>query len=220
MDVRQLPPQVGLQFDDGGAPQRLYPPGAVEQINLVRDLAIGCAEPGAQQFGDMAAQGLVPGAGGQGAHEVRQPLGAPFGGHRRKMPSPAETAGGAGKGGGQGLARLGPGCYQPRMSVMQPAVQRDLFGTSGPEAPAPDALAPEIQALVRARLHAALALVRGADAMSWPDMLSVIREDNAFRYAKGLLPPEEGAALWAASDQEMDRLYAVMNAGTEMDARE
>ena len=106
------------------------------------------------------------------------------------------------------------------MSVVQPAVQRDLFGASGPEASAPDAVAPEILALVRARLHAALALVRGADAMPWPDMLSVIREDNAFRYAKGLLPPEEGAALWAAFDQEMNRLYAVMNAGTEMDAGE
>ena len=49
-------------------------------------------------------------------------------------------------------------------------------------------------------------------------MLSVIREDNAFRYAKDLLPPEEGAALWAAFDREMDRLYAVMNEGLELDA--
>lgn len=106
------------------------------------------------------------------------------------------------------------------MSVMQPGVQSDLFGASEPKSPAPEPLAPEIQALVRARLHAALALVRDADSMPWPDMLSVIREDNAFRYGKGLLPPEEGAALWAAFDQEMDRLYAVMNAGTEMDAGE
>ena len=83
------------------------------------------------------------------------------------------------------------------MSVVQPAVQWDLFGAAGPAPPAPDAAAPELQALVRARLHAALALVRGADTMPWPDMLSIIREDNAFRY---------------------DRLYAVMNAGTEMDA--
>ncbi len=53
--------------------------------------------------------------------------------------------------------------------------------------------------------------------MPWPDQLSVIREDNAFRYAKGLLPAEEGAALWAAFDREMDRLYAVMNEGKDVD---
>ncbi len=97
---------------------------------------------------------------------------------------------------------------------MQPAKQQDLFAAA-PDAPEP--IAPEILALVRARLHAALALVRGAEAMPWPDMLSIIREDNAFRYGKSLLPPEEGAALWAEFDREMDRLYAIMNIGTELD---
>ena len=53
--------------------------------------------------------------------------------------------------------------------------------------------------------------------MPWHDMLTVIREDNAFRYGKGLLPPAEGEALWAAFDYEMDRLYAVMNEGHEPD---
>ncbi len=48
----------------------------------------------------------------------------------------------------------------------------------------------------------------------------MIREDNAFRYAKGLLPPEEGEALWAAFDREMDRLYAVANEGRELDLEE
>lgn len=32
-----------------------------------------------------------------------------------------------------------------------------------------------------------------------------------------MLPAEEGAALWAAFNAEMDRLYGVMNAGKEPD---
>ena len=53
--------------------------------------------------------------------------------------------------------------------------------------------------------------------MAWTDRLAVIREDNVVRYAKDLLPAEDGAALWAAFDREMDRLYAVMNEGLELD---
>lgn len=103
-------------------------------------------------------------------------------------------------------------CYPVGMAAIQP----DLFGTpSHPDAGGLDAPSGEIVALVRTRLHAAL--VQGAAALPWPDQLSVIREDNAFRYAKGLLPPEEGEALWAAFDQEMDRLYAVANEGRELD---
>ena len=75
----------------------------------------------------------------------------------------------------------------------------------------------EIVALVHARPHAALALVKAADSMPWSDMLSIIRDDNAFRYGKDVLPPEEGAALWAEFDVGMDRLYAIMNEGKEID---
>ena len=122
-----------------------------------------------------------------------------------------------------GWTDSGRGATAAPMAALQP----DLFGfpqhpgpgahgsAHGPRADVPDE---RILALVRTRLHAALALVQGAAAMPWTDMLSVIREDNAFRYAKDLLPPEEGAALWAAFDREMDRLYAVMNEGLELDA--
>ena len=96
-----------------------------------------------------------------------------------------------------------------------PARQADLFGNQ--PGPAPEPPNAEIVALVRARLHAALTLVRGAPEMPWTDMLSIIREDNAFRYGKDLLPAAEGAALWAEFDREMDRLYAVMNQGKELD---
>ena len=96
------------------------------------------------------------------------------------------------------------------MSVSQP----DLFGNT-PDAGEPPSA--EIVALVRTRLHAALALVKSAEAMPWPDHAAIIREDNAFRFGKGLLPPAEGAALWAEFDIEMDRLYAIMNQGKEPD---
>jgi len=93
--------------------------------------------------------------------------------------------------------------------------QADLFGTlptHSSEQPSG-----EIVALVRERLHATLALVKSAKAMPWPDQLAIIREDNAFRFGKDVLPPAEGAALWAAFDAEMDRLYAIMNEGKDPD---
>jgi hypothetical protein len=96
------------------------------------------------------------------------------------------------------------------MSALQP----DLFETASPRSEAPD---DDLVALVRRRLHTTLALVKSADTMPWPDMLAIIREDNAFRYAKDFLPPAEGAALWAEFDVEMDRLYAIMNEGKEPD---
>lgn len=92
--------------------------------------------------------------------------------------------------------------------------QADLFAApSRPGEPPGD----EVVALVRARLHATLALVKASEAMPWPDQLAIIREDNAFRFGKDVLPPDEGAALWAEFDAEMERLYAVMNRGKEPD---
>jgi hypothetical protein len=75
----------------------------------------------------------------------------------------------------------------------------------------------EIVSIVRARLRVTLELVQSADQMPWQDQLAIIREDNAFRYDKDILPAAEGAALWAAFNVEMDRLYAVMNEGKESD---
>ena len=94
------------------------------------------------------------------------------------------------------------------------AAQHDLFGTASRAGEPPG---DEIVALVRARLHAMLALVKAAKAMPWPDQLAIIREDNAFRFGKDVLPRAEGAALWAEFDAEMNRLYAIMNEGTEPD---
>lgn len=93
------------------------------------------------------------------------------------------------------------------------ALQADLFGTALPSREQPS---DEIVAIYRARLHAALAVVKAAEVMPWNDMLTIIREDNAFRYGKDVLPREEGAALWAEFNVEMDRLYAIMNEGKEL----
>jgi hypothetical protein len=92
--------------------------------------------------------------------------------------------------------------------------QFDLFGTGGATAPKRGREAPseEVVRLVRARLQATLALVRGAERMPWEDHLAIIREDNAFRFGVEALPEAEGAAMWAEFDRHMDRLYAVMNA--------
>ena len=87
-------------------------------------------------------------------------------------------------------------------------VQADLFSTATQIAERPN---DEVTAVIRARLYATLALVKSATAMPWSEPLSIIREDNAFRFGKDALLPEEGAKLWAEFDAEMDRLYAAMN---------
>jgi len=110
----------------------------------------------------------------------------------------------------QGWADSGGAAILDGMSVLQ----ADLFGTGPHTSEQPS---DEIVALVRSRLHATLALVKSADAMPWPDQLAIIREDNAFRFGKDVLPRDEGAALWAEFDAEMNRLYAIMNEGKEPD---
>ena len=94
------------------------------------------------------------------------------------------------------------------------ALQTDLFGAASHISDQPS---DEIVALVRRRSHATLALVKSAEAMPWPDQLAIIREDNAFRFGKHVLPRDEGAAHWAGFDAEMNRLYAIMNEGKEPD---
>ncbi|HKM61655.1 MAG TPA: hypothetical protein VJY39_04110 [Acidisphaera sp.] len=92
------------------------------------------------------------------------------------------------------------------------AVQSDLFASAPAAIERPS---DEVVTIIRARLQATLALVKSAQTMPWTDILAIIREENAFRYGKEALPPEEGAALWAEFDVEMDRLYAIMNAGAD-----
>ena len=46
------------------------------------------------------------------------------------------------------------------------------------------------------------------------------REDNAFQYAKDLLPAAEGVPLMAAFDREMGWLFAMMHEGKKLDSAE
>jgi hypothetical protein len=94
------------------------------------------------------------------------------------------------------------------------ALRADLFGTTSHASEKPG---DEIVDLVRRRVHATLALVKSAEAMPRSDQLAIIREDNAFRFGKDVLPAAEGTALWAEFDAEMNRLYAIMNEGKEPD---
>ena len=92
------------------------------------------------------------------------------------------------------------------MSASQP----DLFGaTPARAAPPPPA---DLVVIIRARLHATLAMMQAAQSMPWPDRLAIIHAENAFRFDKEALPPAEAAALWAAFDTEMDRLFALAEA--------
>ncbi len=93
-------------------------------------------------------------------------------------------------------------------------IQSDLFASPAPVAERPSE---EVVSIIRARLHATLAVVKSARAMPWTDTLSIVREDNAFRFGKDALPTAEGAALWAEFDVEMDRLYRIMNEGKDLD---
>jgi hypothetical protein len=93
-------------------------------------------------------------------------------------------------------------------------VQNGLLGTASHTGEQPS---DEIVALVRTRLRATLALVKSADAMPWSDRLAIIREDNASRFGKDVLPRAEGAEPSAEFGAEMNRLYAIMNEGKEPD---
>jgi hypothetical protein len=168
----------------------------------VTDFLIRRTEPGPQQLGDMTTQRLVPWPAGKRAHQFGKSFAMPGRAHARTM---REWIGPA-----KPVAKRAEAAISRLMSVLQ----ADLFGTPSREREQPN---DEIVALVRRRLHATLALVKAADTMPWPDLLSIIREDNAFRFGKDVLPREEGMALWAEFDAEMNRLYAIMNEGKEQD---
>lgn len=96
------------------------------------------------------------------------------------------------------------------MSKSQP----DLFAALHLARPT---LEPYIVDRIRADLHQRLALVKAAEVMPWTDMATIINQDISFRSQKGMLPREEGEALWAAFGVEMDLFYAIMNEGLDMD---
>ncbi len=92
--------------------------------------------------------------------------------------------------------------------------QPDLFAAeAGPLAPE---VSEELRAMMRGKLQAVLERVQTAAMIPWDNSMELVRLENFVRYNKGILPADEAAALWAAFDVEMVRLYAVLNEGIDM----
>jgi hypothetical protein len=71
---------------------------------------------------------------------------------------------------------------------------------------------PESRALMlRSRLEATLAELEGVAIFPWSDPLDAVHAENRFQRDAAMLG-EEGAALWARFDREMDRLYSTQAA--------
>lgn len=67
---------------------------------------------------------------------------------------------------------------------------------------------------VQARLEATLSKLESATSFFWRDPLDAVHEENRFEREAELLG-QEGAALWARFDKEMDRLYATRSTSDE-----
>jgi hypothetical protein len=59
---------------------------------------------------------------------------------------------------------------------------------------------------IRSRLEAKLAQLEAASGFFWTDPLDAVHEENRFERDTERLG-EEGVALWARFDKEMERLY-------------
>jgi hypothetical protein len=86
--------------------------------------------------------------------------------------------------------------------------QADLFAQDGAER---NKLSESVRLAIRSRLECRLAELEAAASFPWRDPLDAIHEENRFERDAELLG-EEGAALWARFDKEMDRLYAAQAA--------
>ena len=82
--------------------------------------------------------------------------------------------------------------------------QADLFAQGGDEG---NRLSEERRLAIRSRLEATLVALEKSLAFPWRDPLDAIHEENRFQRESEMLG-EEGAALWARFDKEMERLYS------------
>ena len=82
--------------------------------------------------------------------------------------------------------------------------QTDLFAQDDAER---NTLSQSQRAAIRSRLEATLAKLEAAATFPWRDPLDAVHEENRFQRDTEMLG-EEGAALWARFDKEMDRLHA------------
>ena len=86
--------------------------------------------------------------------------------------------------------------------------QADLFAQDDAER---NKLSESGRATIRSRLVAKLTQLEAAGTFPWKDPLDAVHEENRFQRDTEMLG-EEGAALWARFDKEMDRLYSTLAA--------
>jgi hypothetical protein len=86
--------------------------------------------------------------------------------------------------------------------------QADLFAQDGEER---NKLSESRRLAIRSRLEATLARLEATASFPWPDPLDAVHEENRFQRDSEMLG-DEGAALWARFDKEIDRLYATQAA--------
>lgn len=86
--------------------------------------------------------------------------------------------------------------------------QADLFAQDQTER---NRLSGSKRSMLLSRLEATLARLEAAATFPWTDPLDAVHEENRFQRDTEMLG-EEGTALWARFDNEMDRLYARQSA--------
>lgn len=92
--------------------------------------------------------------------------------------------------------------------------QLDLFGEAKAPEFNPDDYkpSPEFIGQIRRELEATLASVRGAERFPWRDLTQTMLGEMRFHSIVRWLPKEEAAALCAAFEVEMARLYEAEDA--------
>lgn len=97
--------------------------------------------------------------------------------------------------------------------IGSPLQQADLFAEQPRVAPKrqfePSA---EFVDRIRSELRATLAEARGAELLPWGDLTKATLVELRFKSIMRWLPEAEAAALWAAFDAELERLYAAEDA--------
>src|SRR3954462_13444648 len=86
--------------------------------------------------------------------------------------------------------------------------QADLFAQDDAER---NKLSESQRVTIRSRLEARLTELEATVTFPWNDPLDAVHEENRFQRDSEMLG-EEGAALWARFDKEMERLYTTQPA--------
>lgn len=86
--------------------------------------------------------------------------------------------------------------------------QADLFAQDDAER---NKLSESRRSAIRSRLEAKLTQLEAAATFFWHNPLDAVHEENRFQRDAEMLG-EEGAALWARFDKEMERLFALQDA--------